>query len=231
MKRVLLLFIVMIFVFHSKAQVSMGLRSGYTAANLDVTSETGSDEQHTTFHGWHLDLVINVPVYEGLYFQPIVRYITKGTGYGGERPVKPELSGAYIPTGSKLQLNYLEVPLNFVYKFPLAKGKITAGLGPYIAAGLKGRYHYNIVQNGRNVTSDSKQVQFSRRANDNLAVVRMYPWDAGANFALGYEFNNGIMLGANYSLGMTDTDRSNLTSSKNRYLAFSVGFLFNREDY
>lgn len=233
MKRVLLLFIVQIFAFYSKGQVSMGLRSGYTAADLEVTGKTGgsADGGYTTFHGWHLDLMVNVPIYEGLYFQPVIRYITKGTNFSGERPVKPELSGAYLPAGSRLQLNYLELPLNFVYKFPLASGKITAGLGPYVAVGLQGRYHYNIVQNGRSVSNDSKQVQFSHKANDNLAVMRMYPWDAGANFAIGYEFNNGIMLGANYSLGMLDTDRSDLTTSKNKYLAVSVGFLFNREDY
>lgn len=236
MKRVLLLFIVLTYAFHSSGQVSMGLRSGYTAASLEVTGETGGGSGetaggYTTFHGWHLDLVINVPVYEGLYFQPVIRYITKGTGFGRPQPIKPELSGAYVPAGSKLQLNYLELPLNVVYKFPLGNGKVTAGLGPYVAAGLKGRYHFNIMQNGRNITNNSKQVQFSRKANDNLAVVRMYPWDAGANFALGYEFNNGIMLGANYSMGMTDADRSEYTTSRNRYLAVSVGFLFNREDY
>lgn len=211
----------------------MGLRSGYTAADLEMTGKTGStlDGDHTTFHGWHLDLVINVPVYEGLYFQPVIRYITKGTNYNPARPVKPELSGAYLPAGSRLQLNYLELPLNFVYKFALPAGKITAGLGPYIATGLRGRYHYDIVQNGRNVSNDSKEVQFSRKANDNLAVVRMNPWDAGANFAIGFEFNNGIMLGANYSRGMTDVDKNDLTTGRNRYFAVSVGFLFNREDY
>lgn len=233
MKRVLLLFIVQIFAFYSMGQVSMGLRAGYTAAELDVTGKTsgGVDGAYTTFHGWHLDLVVNVPVYEGFYFQPVVRYIAKGTNFGSERPVKPELSGAYLPAANRLQLNYLELPLNFVYKFPLVAGRITAGLGPYVAVGLQGRYHYNIVQNGRSVSNDSKQVQFSRRANDNVAVMRMYPWDAGANFAIGYEFNNGVMLGANYSLGMMDTDRSDLSTSRNKYLAFSVGFLFNREDY
>ncbi len=39
------------------------------------------------------------------------------------------------------------------------------------------------------------------------------------------------MLGANYSLGLADIDRQELTSSKNRYVGISLGFLFSREDY
>jgi hypothetical protein len=130
-----------------------------------------------------------------------------------------------------MKLNYLELPFNLVYKYPLGIGSITGGFGPYVGYGLQGRYDFDITQNGRSITQNSKQIQFSRRSDDNLAVVRMYPWDAGANFMLGYEFNNGIMLGANYSMGLTDIDRVDNMSSKNQYLGISVGFLINREDY
>lgn len=237
MKKAGLLFIALAFVMHSNAQVSIGLSSGYTASNVDISGETpgdfGSAEGYMkTFHGWHLDLMVNVPLRNGFYFQPVIRYITKGTGFKEVPPVKTELLDAlYIPKGARLQLNYLEIPFNFVYKLALGPGSIRAGLGPYVAHGLKGRYHYNIVKNGQSITRDSKSVQFSKEADDNITVVRMYPWDAGANFTVGYEFNNGIMLGANYSMGMTDVDRNEFTKSKNRYLGISLGFLFNREDY
>lgn len=219
-----------------KAQVSVGLSSGYTASNITITGETPGDfgqaENHMkTFHGWHLDLLVNVPLRNGFYFQPVIRYVTKGSGFDGVSSPKSALDGFYIPKGARLQLNYLEIPFNFVYKFPLGPGSVRAGLGPYVARGLKGRYHYNIVQNGSTVTQDSKKVQFSRHANDNLAVVRIHPWDAGANFTLGYELQNGLMLSANYSMGLTDIDRNDFTTSKNSYLGISLGFLFNREDY
>lgn len=220
----------------AQAQVSLGIRSGYTAANMkisgDVRSELGDvSGAMQTFHGWHLDLVINMPLQHGFYLQPVVRYITKGTRFQETRIPKAELNGVYIPTGSRMKLNYLELPVNLVYKYPLGIGNITGGFGPYVAYGLQGRYDFDIMQNGRSITQNSKQVQFSRRSDDNLAVVRMYPWDAGANFMLGYEFNNGLMVGANYSMGLTDIDRIDKMSSKNQYLGVSVGFLFNREDY
>lgn len=218
------------------SQVSLGIRGGYTASDMEITGDSPGSFAYPagdkeTLHGWHIELLVNVPVFAGLYFQPAFRYVTKGTCLEESPDRKIELNGVYIPKGNALRLNYLEMPMNFVYKFPLFKGKITAGLGPYIARGLNGRYSYNIVQDGREVTRHVKDVQFSRRSNDNLAVQRMYPWDAGANFALGYEFDNCLMLGVNYSMGMTDNDRSEFTESKNRYLGVSVGILFNREDY
>lgn len=235
MKRAGLLFIALAFMMHSKAQVSIGLSSGYTASNIDVTGEPGdfgaAGAYMKTFHGWHLDLMVNVPLRNGFYFQPVIRYVTKGSAFKEARLPKAELDALYIPKGARLQLNYLEIPFNFVYKYTLGPGAIRAGLGPYVAHGLKGRYHYDIVKNGKSVMQDSKKVEFSRNANDNVTIVRMYPWDAGANFTLGYEFNNGLMLGANYSMGLTDIDRNDLTESRNRYLGVSLGFLFNREDY
>ena len=235
-KSVLLIIFLTSFVLGVQAQVSLGIRSGYTAASMkisgDVRSELGDVTGNMkTFHGWHLDLLINMPLSNGFYLQPVIRYITKGTGFQTSRIPKAELNGVYIPNGSRMKLNYLELPVNLVYKFPLGIGNITGGFGPYVGYGLRGRYDFDITQNGRSITQNSKQVQFSRRSDDNLAVVRMYPWDAGANFALGYEFDNGLMVGANYSMGLTDIDRIDNMSSKNQYLGVSVGFLFNREDY
>lgn len=217
------------------SQVSLGIRSGYTASDMQISGEApdGFGSAGTSFetrHGWHLELLLNVPVIQGLYFQPGFRYITKGANFRETASIK-RLPGVYIPVGSAVRLNYFEMPLNIVYKYTLGKGKVTLGAGPYLARGLNGRYSYSIMQNGQTVTKHIKDVQFSRRNNDNLAVLRMHPWDAGANFAIGYEFDDYIMLGANYSLGLTDSDRSDFTVSKNRYVGISVGVLFNREDY
>ncbi len=236
MKKAGLLFIVLTILVNAQAQVSLGLRSGYTASDIRVSGTSRGDLGDAegfmeTFHGWHLDLLFNVPLQHGFYFQPVIRYVTKGTGFQAARQPKAELSSVYVPLGSRLKLNYLEIPFNFVYKLPLGSGKIAAGFGPYVAHGLKGRYDFDIVQNGQSVTQNSKAVQFSSKPNDNLVTMRVYPWDAGANFVLGYEFNNGIMISGNYSLGLTDVDRNRYTTSRNTYFGISVGFLFNREDY
>jgi hypothetical protein len=220
----------------ASSQVSLGIRTGYNASNMHITGEAPgsfsvSGGSMEAYHGWHLELFLDVPLTPGLYIQPAFRYITKGTGLKATPDPKAELSGIYIPHGNGLRLNYLEFPLNIVYKYPLGKGRITAGAGSYIAYGLNGRYSYNIMQDGRTISRNSKDVQFTRKNNDNLAVLRMHPWDAGANFSIGYEFFSCLMLGANYSLGLTDIDRQELTSSKNRYVGISLGFLFSREDY
>lgn len=237
MKRALLLLCIPVLVSTaSPAQVSLGIRTGYTAAHMQIKGNqdfVNIDQisgRRSTFHGWHLDLVINAPMGGNFYVQPLIRYISKGTSFEEPAAIKSPLSGAYISASSSIELNYLEIPVNFLYKLPLGNGKLTAGLGPYFSTGLNGRYHFNIVQNGRSVTGDSKKIEFSG-GGDNLSVVRMYKWDLGGNLALGYEFNSGMMLGVNASKGMIDVDRSLFTTSKNYYYAVSIGFLFNREDY
>lgn len=220
------------------SQVSIGIRTGYTSAGMDIKGDVSAylgdvPGDAETFHGWHLDFLINIPLQHGLYLQPVIRYVTKGTRFDGRTPIKDQVvPSVFMQRANKLQLNYLELPLNLVYKLPVGPGSLVAGLGPYVACGLKGHYEFNVVQNGQTVMKHEKPVDFSRsRSNSNNEVLRMYPWDAGANFTLGFEFKSGITIGANYSLGMTDVDRYAPSESKHHYWGLTLGFLFNREDY
>lgn len=234
MKKFLLLLLFSITAYASRAQVSMGIRAGYTAASMQVTGAgnlVNADQagSRTVLNGWHADLVLNAPLGANFYLQPVFRYITKGTNYGVPPAVKSPLTGVSVQASSSLEVNYLELPINLLYKLPLGNGKLTGGFGPYVATGLGGRYHYDLVENGRNITSASRKVSF--RSGDELSAVRMNAWDFGGNICLGYEFDSGFMLGFNASRGFADVDRSSFTETKNYYYGISVGFLFNREDY
>ena len=52
--------------------------------------------------------------------------------------------------------------------------------------------------------------------------------DAGLNGIAGFEFKNGLLLGINYDLGLTDigNDGTSEVSTKNRVFGISIGFKF-----
>ncbi|PWV53759.1 outer membrane beta-barrel protein [Chitinophaga sp. S165] len=217
--------------FALHAQVSLGLRGGYTLSATQIknsqgykSNSIGTSSQLTNLHA---DLIVNVPVYKSLYFQPLVRYITKGA-YLRPLPSKP---GVFVESANQLKLRYLEVPMNVVLKFPSALGKIVVGGGPYVAYGLGGTYELDVLYNGSVVSTDSRPVEFNYKDKGIAPGAQLSRFDAGANLALGLEFNNLMVFGANLSRGFLNLDRTASARITNSYFSLSLGILLDREDY
>lgn len=213
------------------AQVSLGLRGGYTLSATQIknsegykSNSIGTSSQLTNLHA---DLMVNVPIYRGLYFQPLVRYITKGAYL---RPL-PSRQNGFVESANQLKLRYLEIPLNMVLKFPSVLGKIVVGGGPYMAYGLGGTYELDVLLNGSVVSTDSHQVEFNYKDRGIAPGTKLGRFDAGANLAVGIEFNNLMVFGANLSRGFVNIDRTSSARITNSYFSLSLGVLLNREDY
>jgi hypothetical protein len=227
-----LIFLVFLsFLLPSYAQVSLGLRGGYTLSATQVRNAQGyksnSIGTNSQLKNLHADLVINVPVYKALYFQPLVRYIVKGAYL---RPL-PYKSGSFEESANQLKLHYLEVPLNFVWKFPVSMGKIVVGAGPYVAYGLGGSYDLDVMYNGRIISTDSHSLEFNYKDRGIAPGAQLSRFDAGANVMLSIEFKNLMVLGANLSRGYANLDRTASAKITNSYFSVSLGLLFDREDY
>jgi len=215
------------------AQISVGFRGGYTMADMEYKDPTIGYKYSGMgtpgrLKSWHADLLLNIPVVYNFYLQPVVRYITKGANF--ERP-DASPSGVYLPVAGSVKLHYLELPLTIVYKIPVAFGKIAIGAGPYAGYGLDGEYELGIRYNGRVVQNTAQDIDFNDQSGIIPTNTQLRRWEAGVNLMLGLELNNFLLIGANYSLGMTDVDKSSSSTLKNRYLGVSLGFLLNREDY
>ncbi len=226
-----LFFILMLCYATANAQVSMGIRGGYTIANLlfEEKSQPLTTSTPGQLNSAHADLLLNIPLSGGFYLQPVIRYVTKGANFQNNNSVKPV--NVYLSATDRIKVHYLELPLNLVYKIPVGFGKITVGAGPYVAYGMTGRYNTAIEYNGQTIQKSYQNIEF--RDGDQAAAtnMRLRRWEGGANFMMGLEFKNMLMLGVNYSYGMSDLDRTHATTVKNRYLGISMGFLLNREDW
>ncbi|WP_341834140.1 porin family protein [Chitinophaga pollutisoli] len=214
-------------------QVSIGVRGGFNASNIEFgggAGETIGTGYMKPLYGWHADLMFNIPVAGRFYLQPYLRYIRKGATIRDQPWLKPDIPGLTVTWGSSMELDYLELPVNMVYKLPVGRGHLVGGVGPYVGYGLKGKYNYRLMRNGVEEAREVRKVRFSDSGGD-ASTIRMQPWEAGAHLSIGYEFFSTFTIAANCNIGLTDIDRGNDGRSRNQYLGLSMGFLLNREDY
>jgi hypothetical protein len=215
MKKIITLSIVaMLFtITQSNAQITFGVKGGFSLASLqakgeDDFSKAFADAFNDTkkwlpaFHG---GVTADIPLSENLVIQPALQFAQKGakTESGSEK--------------TKLTLNYLELPVNVLYR-QSADGGFYGGVGPYIGYALSGK---SIFQDGD--LEEKEDVNF-----DEDGIKRL---DAGGNIMVGYELPMGVTVGANYSLGFTnilDKDKNAGVSFKTSYIGLSIGYKFKK---
>lgn len=208
----------------SRAQVSFGLNVGVNQSWMQFRDPAGHSAEDsrplTRFNG---DFLVNVPLIGGLYLVPGVRYITKGTNLtaGGD--------GEFT---RRLEVHYLEIPVNLTYKVPVSFGRLTIGAGPYTAYGLNGNNRMQVYNAGNVVSTTDYRIGFSSDVNKGIYPgTRLNRWDVGAQAALGIEFNNLLMVGVHYSRGIRNLDLSGNSTIRNNSVGVSMGVLLSREDY
>jgi Outer membrane protein beta-barrel domain len=155
---------------------------------------------NSNFNEWLPDSIVTGRTDEkprlGLHF---------GLGYVGK--------GAKFPGGdnSTLKLNYLEIPLDVLYHYPLGPGNVHGGLGPYFAEGIGGGGANSIY-------------------GENAGGFRRF--DAGLDFRVGYKLAMGLSLDLSYELGLANieyTSTQDVTGHNRSFginLSYQVGRLF-----
>jgi hypothetical protein len=167
----------------------------------------GKPRDESNSMAWRFDLaevsMINL--------QPGILYSIKGAKADG--------------SDDKINLSYVEVPVNFVYKPELGAGRLILGFGPYVAYAVSGKFKYD---NG-----SDEDIEFENEITPIQAAAGNYvkPLDAGANLLFGYEFANKLSLQLNAGLGLVninpkvegiDTD----AKTKNTGFGVSLGYRF-----
>ena len=144
--------------------------------------------------------------------QPAVNY----TGKGGQFSASD--NGAKAVT--KLQLYYLQVPVNAVYHVPVLVGDIYFGAGPYIAKGLSGKIKSTADDGQGNKSSATMDIKFGTGDGDEIK-----PMQYGADIIVGFKLKNGLLINANYDLGLSnDAPHAGTGTNKSKVFGVSVGF-------
>lgn len=130
------LFIAIATAFISTASFSQfGITGGATLASVKIDDQSSSLNQSTDSKvGFTAGVFTNFPISTNFIFRPGLNYTQKGG--------KVNETQGTLTSESKLTLNYIELPLDFIYK---AAGGFFVGAGPALAYGLNGKNKYSIT--------------------------------------------------------------------------------------
>lgn len=205
MKHGFLLSAMALFAFIAQAQTSFGFRGGVNFYNINGENTSGDKLKNKIKTGFNAGVTLDVPVAPDFYFQPGLLFSTKGA----------KLENT---SDASVKLNYLELPLNLLYKPTLGTGKLLMGFGPYLGYGLSGK-----VENG----SSMADVKFEKNAGNAANTVYYKPLDAGANLLFGYEFASKLSAQLNAQLGLVNLNAYNNNAKfKNTGFGVSLGYKF-----
>jgi hypothetical protein len=177
----------------------VGIKAGATRSEQRV-NVSGSNAFFSNDHydNFHAGFIGDLPLAKNLYLQPQILYSRKGATL---------LSSTGAPD-AKIRINYIDVPVNVLYKFPVSFGKLFGGAGAVFSYGFAGKQE----QNGHktNLYSGAKSWK-----HEDLAL----------SFTAGLELNNGLFVSLNSQKGLLDIYRGEGVSVKNRSVSVSVGYL------
>jgi len=188
-----------------QAQVGFGLLAGVNFQNINGKDANGNKLENGLTVGFHAGPVIDLPVADEFLLQTGLLFSIKGAV---DKEVTPE---------HKVNISYIELPVNLLYKPLLGSGHLLLGFGPYVAYGIMGKY-------------GETKIEFAKEANAENNIFK--PLDAGANLLAGYEFDFKLSFQLNAQLGLLEINPENLsnpedqTSEKNTGFGISLGYRF-----
>ena len=191
-------------------KTTFGIRAGVNFQNITGKDDAGNKLDNKLKAGFNLGVNAEIPIAPEFYIQPGVLFTTKGAKAKG--------------SDAKINISYIEVPVNFLYKPELGDGHLLLGVGPYIAFGVGGKVK------GGGIDQD---IKFKNEVTPSEAMAAPYlkRIDAGGNLLFGYELSNRFSAQLNAQLGLVKinpkiTGVSDNSKWHNTGFGVSVGYRF-----
>ncbi len=216
----LLTIVILLFIASTALAQGFGIRAGVNLQNINGKDFEGDKLENDLTMGFNAGVNYEILVGTDIYFQPGLLFSTKGTK-STETVLSQDIE-------SKLSLSYIELPLNIVFKPLLGTGHMLLGFGPYVGYGVGGKYTLDTPN-----TSSEWDIEFTNEVTesdvDNDAFF-IKPFDAGANFIIGYEMANMLSIQLNAQLGLIDINPKypvdDEATLKNTGFGLSLGYRF-----
>jgi hypothetical protein len=196
---------------------SFGVRGGINFQNINGKDASGDKLDNNLVLRFHAGVQANIPVAPEFYFQPGLLFTTKGAK-----------TNSFLNSDAEFTINYLELPLSFLYRPLLGTGHFMLGFGPYVAYGLSGKTDINVVG-----ISGKRDIKFANEYTGVLPYGEYFKrMDYGANLFFGYELQNGFFVQLNTQLGLAKINAKNNTNPnadtalRNTGFGLSIGYMF-----
>lgn len=181
-----------------------GVRVGLNSANVTLNEDPQEGLDLGSVIGFQVGVDYEMVLSESLFFNPAVMYSTKGYKVSGSF-----FEQTFEATSS---FNYIDIPLDFVYKMDMGVMKVGVFAGPYLGYFLGGK-----------VTSSFG----GEEKSDDLDTDGFNSLDYGLDFGAALYFNK-ISIRASYGLGLANLakDAKDDESIKNKVISLTAGYRF-----
>jgi hypothetical protein len=214
MKKIMITMLVCISIipFANAQKDKFGFAAGGTFGWMRSESEDGTKSVSAVLPAFSFGVVGDFPVGHAFSFQPALSFLQKGQ------------SNSEGATSWNIRLNYLEMPLNFLYKTPGTHGHFVVGLGPAFSYGLSGT-----TSSTNNGQSETDHVHFGNSLED------LRSFEISGNILVGYEWKGGFFMQLNYNMGFSnlfpyDSQYPNDPGyMKNSYVGLRLGYFLGQK--
>jgi hypothetical protein len=193
-------------------RIKFGVSAGVGISNF---SSNVDDDDSKSKLGFQIGILGEISITENFFVVPELNFSQRGSSY--------EWKGYDESEKGSTTLNYLQIPINALYKYKVAENiKVLGFTGPYVGYAISGKDKWEYKYDGE-VEKDSKTIKIGSGDEDDAK-----PLDFGWNFGLGLEYSK-LFLKVQYNLGLSNianTDSGSDYSLKNTHIGISVGYLF-----
>jgi len=197
MKKLLLVSVVVLFAVSINAQVQFGIKAGMNIASQKLTAG-GISISPKSLIGFHAGVILDMAMGETFAIQPGFLFSQKGAKYDSDGE-----------TGTDTY-NYLDIPINVVYKINTGSAKILLNVGPLFSYAL------------------SEKSEGSEDATFGSGDGELKRLDFGIGFGGGVQFGS-VVASLNYNLGLANimnVPSGADVSLKNNVFGISIAYFF-----
>lgn len=212
MKKTLLIFFIFFTVNAYSQTISYGISAGFNYTNLAGTQTLNYSSSGDYLAGFRVGGLMDIG-FKAFSIQPGIIYITTG---GQGKLNFTDVNGKITDyVNNKIVLDYVEIPLNFLYKIKAGSGRLFIGGGPYTGIWVAGKIHY--------ATNKSYGTIEDLTYGGNSKEIKNPEF--GINMLEGYRLNSGVALSAGYSFALIHVYTTG-ASNKNKGFNFSADYFF-----
>jgi OmpA-OmpF porin, OOP family len=186
----------------SFAQIKIGIIGGPQSTSVTEKNDipqwdTTTGKFYTNKSSFHIGMMAQIPLGQDsrFYFQPSVLYSQKGRNYLKYYEINNDDSTYTYYNNQTLDIQYIDVPLNILYKLPLSHKKnanFLLSAGPYISLFYNGKktvtqreslISSDTLKNKKTFINTSEELQVGKK--DNSYKILGYGINARAGFEIG----------------------------------------------
>jgi hypothetical protein len=222
--------------FVGHAQSKFGIHAGAISADMKETYEGESELNFKSRISFRAGVHASFPISTSFSMMPQLNYVSKGGRIDESETL--DLFGVPYSYSAKgyLKMNFLELPVHFVYNQKMAKGNsFFIGIGPSFSYGLSGEAKVDVYENDNgSITESTESADIKFDGKDNATTSDDYghykAFEFGVSMIAGYHFSPNFFVNLNFNQGLSNInpDKTYDGNTKTMYVGLGIGYYFSK---